>query len=108
MMLKRDKVFEVIKSHLEDEVEKYTARYNKTTKDSSLRVGNRVYLKRREVKEGKRKLASAYTGPFRILNDIGNGHFLFRNLRNLQETKVNSDHLKLVPEPAALFELHKS
>ena len=79
-----------------------------TTKDSSLSVGNRVYLKRREVKEGKRKLASAYTGPFRILNDLGNGRFLVRNLRNLQVTKVNSDHLKLVPEPAALFELHKS
>ena len=62
-------------------------------------------MKRRRVKEGKHKFKNTNTGPFRIITDFDYGHFIPRNLRNLQETNVNGDHIMLVPEPAALVEL---
>ena len=79
-------------------------RVNEKAKETNTKPGQRVYIKRRALKDQNRKLAELYEGPFRVLEKYSTNKFLLRNLLDNKELTVHSDNIKLVNEPQFLFE----
>ena len=80
---RRRKIFERVKLILERSNESYREEFNKrhNARDTTIRVGDRVYIKRMQVR--KNKLESPYMGPFRVM-DIRNNVARLLNLGNLR------------------------
>ena len=82
----------MLKRSAEINQKEYDIRFS--TRESSIKVGDRVYVKRMQISS---KLDSRFIGPFRVLKrDTDN--VLLKNLHNHKESKVHLSNVLLIRE----------
>ena len=102
---KQRKIYNVVKENLEAEARKFTEIHNSHSKSPKIKPGNRVYIKKRCLKEGEhKKLAPLYDGPFRVMNMNDKFRYTLKHLNTGKTMVVHANHMKLVNEPAVVRE----
>ena len=102
---KQRKIYNVVNENLEAEARKFTDLHNSHFKSLKIKPGNRVYIKKRCLKEGEhKKLAPLYDGPFRVMNMNNKLRYTLKHLNTGKTMMVHANHMKLVIEPAVVRE----
>ena len=105
MIQRQTKIFKIVKENLEREATKFTDNFNAHAKSPKIRPGNRVYIKKRYLKEGEhKKLAPLYQGPYRVMSVNDKYRYTLKDLNTGEIKIVHANHMKIVGEPTAVTE----
>ena len=89
---------ELVERNLEVNEAEYVEKHNKTAKTAELLEGQRVYVES-VVPPGKaKKLYKKYSGPFRVMEILGNERFRLKDLETGKEKEVHANRIKPVVE----------
>lgn len=98
MLVNQKIAYQAVEENLTLETEKFTSKFNEGTKSKAIRVGNRVYVRKRPSKGYVKKFDDIFQGPFRVMKDVGRGRFLLKHLKSGKDSIVHEMDIKTVVE----------
>jgi hypothetical protein len=95
------KIFELARIHLEEKTEDYQMAQHKRTNAGHrvIRPGYRCYIKATKPPGMTKKFAPTWSGPYRIIKDLGYNRYEVVSLSTQKHRIVHADNIKLALEP---------
>ena len=94
------KIFELIRKHMiiYNQTEEFRMKGRKETLRDKFQVGSRCFIKSVRPPGVNRKLYKKWSGPFRIMKDLGRNRYEICDLKTLKTKIYHADNLKSIPE----------